>query len=113
MSPGWRLLATGRDGRAPAGDGPGREGKTKLKIQLLAPFFESASLANKQTTTRVQPLKARRSCFSLLARCVALIHEVESTKTEVALSERSNGPDAEHGLFATETYRALRCRSRR
>ena len=27
------------------------------------------------------------------------------------MSERSTGSDAEHGLFATETYRAPRCRS--
>ena len=77
---------------------------------LLAPFFEllPASLANEQTTRRVQPLKAPGPFC-----CIVLIREVESTEIEVALSERSTGSDAEHGLFATETYRAPRCRSRR
>jgi hypothetical protein len=77
---------------------------------LLAPFFESLPLqTNKQqTTTRVPPSKAPGPF-----RCIVLIREIESTKIEVALSERSTGSDAEHGLFVTETYRAPRCRSRR
>jgi hypothetical protein len=74
---------------------------------LACSFLRVASLANEQTTTRVQPLKAPGPF-----RCIVFIREVESTKIEVAFSMRSTGSDAEHGLFATETYRVPRCRSR-
>jgi hypothetical protein len=79
------------------------------ELSLLAPFFESLPLK----TNKQQEEFSLQKRPVLAFRCVVLIRGVESTKIEVAFSERSTGSDAERGLFATGAYRAPRCRSRR
>jgi hypothetical protein len=73
---------------------------------LLLP---SSHLPCKRTNSKKSSaFKSARRSFSFVA-LAALVRSVESTKIEVALSDRSTGSDAEHGLFATEAYRTPRC----
>jgi hypothetical protein len=62
---------------------------------LLAPFFESLPL---QTNKQQEEFSLQKRPVLFVA--LFLFEKVESTKIEVALSERSTGSDAEHGLFA-------------